>query len=283
MPFFVWVFVFIFGAIVGSFFNVVLLRKNTGEKIAYGRSRCFSCGRELRWNHNIPLVSFVILRGRCAYCKSKISLQYPIVEFLVGVLAVFVFLKPLPTLFFLPVAFYPLFSTFYFLAFSSLFLVAMYDARTKIIDGKLLFVFSVFACLNAAFRWFDAYNNGVSVLILYDAIAALSIWFFFWALCFFSNGKWIGRGDSNFAFWCSIFLGAKQSVAMVLLSYWIGGVFGIAILLVSFLLKKLSKRSIGVSLKTEIPFAPFLALGVFVSWVFGVNFELLVAIFFLWI
>src|SRR3990167_7665750 len=89
----IFVLVFVLGAIIGSFFNVVLLRKNTGESIIFMGSRCFSCGKKLAWWQNIPILSFVFLRGRCFYCGSRISLQYPLVETITGLIALAVYFK----------------------------------------------------------------------------------------------------------------------------------------------------------------------------------------------
>src|SRR3989344_606823 len=81
------IFSFAVGAIIGSFLNVVSLRFNTGVGIG-GRSKCMSCGTGLTWKELIPLVSFAAQKGSCRKCKSKISWQYPLVEFAAG--AVFV-------------------------------------------------------------------------------------------------------------------------------------------------------------------------------------------------
>ena len=72
-------FTFIFGTILGSFLNVVILRHNSGMTTG-GRSMCFSCGKTLHWHELLPVVSYVMLRGKCSQCKSGISLQYPVVE-----------------------------------------------------------------------------------------------------------------------------------------------------------------------------------------------------------
>src|SRR3989344_115819 len=93
MSIFLFIAVYSCGAMVGSFCNVVLLHKNTGETIVWGRSRCFSCGRELLWYDNIPIVSFVFLRGRCRFCQSKISWQYPLAEFIVGLFFLLIAVK----------------------------------------------------------------------------------------------------------------------------------------------------------------------------------------------
>lgn len=86
-------FVFIIGLCIGSFLNVVISRAFSNESIAHPRSKCPSCQTQLKWYHNIPLISYLILKGKCAFCDEKISIQYPIIEFITGLLFVGVFLK----------------------------------------------------------------------------------------------------------------------------------------------------------------------------------------------
>ena len=84
-------FVFLIGAIFGSFLNVVILRAFSGESIVLPPSKCPKCGNRLKWWHNIPILSFILLRGKCYFCHEKISIQYPIIEFITGVLFVIAF------------------------------------------------------------------------------------------------------------------------------------------------------------------------------------------------
>src|SRR3989339_930062 len=88
--------VFCFGAIIGSFLNVVTLRLGTGESVVSGGSKCFSCGKKLKWIELVPIFSFLIQKGRCRECKSKISLQYPAVEILTGLVFLLIFNFQLP-------------------------------------------------------------------------------------------------------------------------------------------------------------------------------------------
>ncbi|MBU4057578.1 prepilin peptidase, partial [Patescibacteria group bacterium] len=83
---------FVFGAILGSFINVVSLRYNTGLNLS-GRSKCFSCSKTLHFFELIPIFSFIFLRGKCSKCKSKIFIQYPIVEFTMAILSFLLFIK----------------------------------------------------------------------------------------------------------------------------------------------------------------------------------------------
>lgn len=86
-------FIFVFGTVIGSFLNVVILRAFSGESIVMPPSKCPTCGNKLKWWHNIPILSYLLLRGKCGFCKEHISIQYPIVEFITGVIFTLVFLK----------------------------------------------------------------------------------------------------------------------------------------------------------------------------------------------
>ncbi len=249
---------------------MVLLRKNTGETVVSGRSRCFSCGKTISWYDNIPLISFLVLGGRCRWCHSKISWQYPIVEFLTGLLAAMLFGKVFVSS---PQTTDLLFSfLFCFGAFASLFLIAAYDARTKIIDRGLLFVFSGFAIAAALLRWHEV-GFALNVVVS-DTVAAVLMWFFFWGLWYFSGETWMGRGDSSVVWWCAILVGFPLSLGALLASFWAGGLFGVFLLTIGQM-RKFSKHKGRDILKMEIPFAPFLALGTFLAWYFSTVTQLL--------
>lgn len=86
-------FIFIIGLCVGSFMNVVILRTVSEESIVFPGSKCPKCQTPLKWYHNIPVFSYIFLRGKCGFCKEKISIQYPIVELITGILFVALFLR----------------------------------------------------------------------------------------------------------------------------------------------------------------------------------------------
>ena len=77
--------VFIFGIVIGSFLNVCIYRIPNKESIVFGASHCMKCGNRIKWYDLVPIFSYLILIGKCRYCKEKISLQYPCIEFLNGV------------------------------------------------------------------------------------------------------------------------------------------------------------------------------------------------------
>ena len=149
MDFLIWFFMFAFGTIIGSFLNVVILRYNTGEPIVNGKSACFSCAKKLSWYELIPIFSFAALRGKCGKCKSKISWQYPLVEFFTGLLFLAVYLKLNGFYFLNSNNLFSLgnsvskYSYFYYLAvFSILIVITVYDLRHKIIPDLLVFSFA---------------------------------------------------------------------------------------------------------------------------------------------
>ena len=86
-------FIFITGLCIGSFLNVVILRALSNESIIFPASKCPKCQTPLKWWHNIPLISYIFLKGKCAFCHKKISMQYPIIEFITGYLFLAIFLK----------------------------------------------------------------------------------------------------------------------------------------------------------------------------------------------
>lgn len=83
--------VFIYGIVIGSFLNVCIYRIPNGSSIVFGHSHCMKCNKKIKWYDLIPVFSFLLLRGRCRYCKAKISIQYPIIELLNGILYILVF------------------------------------------------------------------------------------------------------------------------------------------------------------------------------------------------
>lgn len=82
------VLVFIIGILIGSFLNVCIYRIPKHETVVFGRSHCMSCNREIKWYDLIPVFSYLFLRGRCRYCKEKLSLQYPCIELITGIIFV---------------------------------------------------------------------------------------------------------------------------------------------------------------------------------------------------
>ena len=87
------IFITLTGLCIGSFLNVVILRTLSGESIVFPPSKCPKCGNKLKWWHNIPILSYIFLCGKCAFCKEKISIQYPFVEFITCAVFIMTYLK----------------------------------------------------------------------------------------------------------------------------------------------------------------------------------------------
>jgi leader peptidase (prepilin peptidase)/N-methyltransferase len=128
----------VFGAIVGSFLNVVIYRLGTGT-ISKGRSICLSCGNKLRLRDLFPVISFLMLRGKCGQCESKISSQYITVETIMMFISVLIFMQ-------LPLSYSLLYIVsnvlFYTIAFAILLVIFFYDLKHKIIPDELSFLFA---------------------------------------------------------------------------------------------------------------------------------------------
>ena len=126
-------FVFITGLCIGSFLNVVILRTLIEVYIVFPASKCPKCGTPLKWWHNIPVISYIFLKGKCAFCKEHISIQYPIVELLTGIIFTLLFMKfgvSLQTLFVWAVA-----AIFMVIAGTDIKEKVVYDLHTYILVG----------------------------------------------------------------------------------------------------------------------------------------------------
>jgi len=247
------IFVFLFGLCIGSFLNVFILRYNTGQSIISGSSRCFSCGKRLKWYELIPVLSFLFQKGRCRRCKSKISWQYPIIEILTGIIFLLIFLFNYGQI--------PIFKIFYFwIIFSLLIIISIYDLRHQIIPDNLVYAFDILAFLNL----FWGYKLEIGNWNFLSGLLTGAIFFIFFGLMWLiSNGQWMGLGDAKLSLGIGWLLGIKEGIVALLLSFWIGGLVGI------FLLFFLKKR---YNLKSSVPFGPFLALGTIISFLWTKNF-----------
>ncbi len=246
------VFSFIFGAIVGSFLNVVALRWNTGVGLN-GRSMCMSCGKTLTWKELVPIFSFVVQKGGCKKCKSKISWQYPLVEFIAGAIFVLIFLTfpPFSSL----TAFVTLIQT---IAACLLLVISVYDIKHKIIPDVLVYAFDAIALISifiGGSSWWHV--PGLSA-ILAGPILALPF-ALLWAI---SKGTWMGLGDAKLVLGLGWMLGLGSGVNAIVLAFWIAAVVSVVWLLVTY------KR---FKPKTEVPFGPYLILGFYIVLLFHIQ------------
>lgn len=243
---------FIFGAVVGSFLNVVSLRFNTGKTVG-GRSKCMSCGTTLTWKELIPLLSFAAQRGACKNCRSKISWQYPLVEFIAGALFVLVFFAfpPLSPLAALSTLIYT-FST------CLLVVIAVYDIKHKIIPNQFVYTLIVVSFIGlfvGGFSWFHMPSYSALLAGPVLAIPFALLWLV-------SRGTWMGLGDAKLVLALGWLSGLAVGINAVILAFWIAAVVSVAWLLVTYRRFKP---------KTEIPFGPYLIVGMYLALIFHIQ------------
>lgn len=243
-------FFLIFGLIIGSFLNVVILRLNTGKGIN-GRSECLNCCKKLHWHELIPVVSFIFLKRRCSECGSKISWQYPLVELFTSMIFVLTFINQLNYLY--DYIFLGVFNILILLIIWSLLIVIfVYDLKHTIIPNKLVYTFSllsfVYVLVNTPYDFwfrFPYYLNIFSGFIFFIPF------FCFW---FFSRGKWMGLGDGKLVLGIGFLLGFVSGLSALILSFWLGAIIAIFLLLMN----RLNTTHYNITIKSEIPFGPFL-------------------------
>ena len=224
------VIVFIFGAMIGSFLNVVIYRIPKNESIVFPSSKCQSCQTSLKWYHNIPIFSWVFLGGKCAFCKEKISAQYPIVEFLTGVIFVALYFK-LGLVWHLP---------FVAASFAALLALVMIDFKYMAVPDNVNFAALIFALVQPEFL------NG----LMYAAIAAGGLYLIGLLSSLLARKQAMGGADVIVAGTMGALLGFPNFFVAIFLS---------AILA---MIPALIWRDKGV------PFVPFLALATFIVYLY---------------
>ena len=264
---------FIFGLIIGSFLNVVIYRYNT-QKSFGGRSACMSCQNKLYWYELMPLISFLGLKGRCRSCKTKISIQYPLVELATGLIFALLFLKlsaqdgsayggqNIYNFFNLAfIATYAYYSTM----FSLLIIIAAYDLRHKIIPDALSLVFGILAFLGLFF--FISYSlpaqTGFYLHLpsIFEFLSGGLIALPFALFWLIARGTWMGLGDAKLAVGLGWLLGLSRALSGLVVAFWSGAIIGLFLVIFS---KK-------YGMKSEIPFAPFLVLGALLAFLFELH------------
>jgi len=256
----IFIFIFLLGTIIGSFLNVVIFRFNTGKSISHGRSICMTCNRTLRWYELIPVLSFLIQSGKCRRCASSISHQYPLVEFVTGLmfaLVAFHFISIVP---FGIITFAALVSFFVFV-FSLLIVITVYDIRHKVIPDKLVYTFILISFISI-FINFSGFGPLFIIPSIANIISGPLFALPFVLLWFFSHGRWMGLGDAKLILGIGWLLGPLAGLCSITLSFWIGSI-------VSLIIMALSGPK--MSMKTEIPFAPFLVLGVLITFLLNLD------------
>jgi leader peptidase (prepilin peptidase)/N-methyltransferase len=224
---------FIFGAMIGSFLNVVIYRIPKGESIVFPASKCQSCQNSLKWWHNIPIFSWVFLRGKCYFCKEKISAQYPIVELLTGIIFVALYFK-LGLVWYLP---------FIAASFAALFALVMIDFKYMAVPDNVNFAALIFALVQPEFL----------MALLYASIAAGGLYLIGLLSSLIARKQAMGGADVIVAGTMGALLGFPN--------------FFIALFLSALLamIPALIWREKGV------PFVPFLALATFIVYLYDIQ------------
>lgn len=233
---------FIFGAMVGSFLNVCICRMPKEESIVSPPSHCPLCKYQIRWYDNIPLLSYLILRGKCRGCGTRISVQYPLVELLNGILTLALFLH-----------FDPLLSstrTFVFFALflfsSSLVVITFIDLEHQIIPDEITLPGIVIGFLCSFYLPWQGWMNSLFGILLGGGSLLLVAYGYQWL----TGKEGMGGGDIKLLAMMGAFLGWKAVPFIIFSSSLIGSLMGISLMLIK---KKDSKLA--------IPFGPYLAFG----------------------
>lgn len=227
-------FVFIFGAAIGSFLNVCIFRLPAKTSIVKPRSRCPYCQHPIRSGDNIPLISFILLHGKCRDCGGKISWRYPLVEFITAVLALLLFLKFGLTLKFLT----------FFIFTAVLIVITFIDLDHQIIPDIITLpgipIFFLLAIFVVKIPWMEAL---IGLLIGGGVLFAIAF-----VYEFLTKREGMGGGDIKLLAMIGGFLGWKSLIFVLLLSSFSGAVVGIA----AMIIKK-------QDMKYAVPFGPFLS------------------------
>jgi leader peptidase (prepilin peptidase)/N-methyltransferase len=233
----------VLGLIFGSFGTVAAYRIPRRENIVTGRSMCPHCGRMIRAYENVPLFSYLLLRGRCAGCKERISARYPITEATTGVLFGLAAAK------FGPSVATVVYSAFFWV----LVVLTVIDLEHKLLPTRV-----VYPALAAGWVGLiiDALVHSRTERLLPALVGSLIFGVVLFIIAFISPGG-MGGGDVRLAYVLGTFLGylggAGLTLAGMFLSFFLGGLVGIGLLLA------------GQSRKAQIPFGPYLALGTVVA------------------
>lgn len=239
MDILVFIIIFLYGIVIGSFLNVCIYRIPLKENIVHVKSHCMSCGYSLRWYDLVPLFSYIILGGRCRKCQQSISVQYPLVEAANGILYVWIFY----------VHGFNIVSVLYCLMTSALLVLSVIDMRTYEIPlGINLFI----GILGLVRIGLDFENW------LFYGIGFISVSLFLWLIYMVTKGRGIGGGDIKLMAVSGLMLGWQKNI----LAFFIGCFLGSVIHLCRMKFAGADRR---------LAFGPYLAAGVFISMMWGEN------------
>lgn len=243
------------GLMVGSFLNVVVLRFGFSERPAV-RSHCAQCSTQLTVLDLVPVLSYIVLGGRCRHCGSAIRVQYPLVELAVGLLFAGTYVVYPPGA--------DIASTIQFLAalgfWASLVGLVVYDIRHTLIPTPFVYALFGFAAVNVLGTMFQ---YALLVPLIDAMLGGVVCGGFFALITLVTRGRGMGIGDAYVAGAIGLFLGLEGGAIACAFGVWIGAAVGVLALLAQhvFPRTRLLVAGMRVTLKSELPFAPFLALG----------------------
>ncbi len=245
LMFLYYLFIFFIGISFGSFLNAWVYRTRENVKITQGRSMCPHCRRRLKWHENIPLFSFFFLKGRCYVCKNNISWEYPMVEFIMGLLFVLAAAINHHKLFTLSPELVRDWIIIFVLAF-----VFLYDLKFReILDAATIPTAIVLFLFSMAMGWHSWQSMTLGVVVAAG---------FFLLQYVVSKGRWIGGGDIRLGLLMGVILGWPVILVGLMIAYVVGAI-------TSMMLVALQKRE----LSGETPFGTYLAFGTVVAMFWG--------------
>jgi leader peptidase (prepilin peptidase) / N-methyltransferase len=241
-----------FSLIWGSFLNVVAYRSVTDKPFLQKRSTCNECNSLIFWYDNIPVISWIILKGRCRNCKNKISILYPFIEILTTILITFLFYN----IFQYGFSYQNIFSFIaYFIFFSALII----SVRTDLQDLVIPQVFSIWL---VPLGFIFSYLGFLRISFYESFFGAIFGYFFLWFIAFlfkfFAKKEGLGKGDMELLALVGSFLGPVAVWFTVLISSFSGLFIGGIYILIK-------KKDQGV----RIPFGPFIVIGAVIAFFFN--------------
>jgi len=235
--------IFFIGLCVGSFLNVLADRLPHGESVLWGRSHCDYCASTLRWFELVPVLSFILQRGRCIRCHKTLSIQYPLVEFVTAIGFLYIY----------QVFSYSIILLFaYLLIYSCLLVIFIADYKSQIIPDSMIvgsLLGTVLLILGGVIPSGELHNHILS------GIGACAFFYFLWRA---TRGRGMGFGDVKFSFFMGLFLGYPLIIIADYMAFLTGAIVGV------ILIMRGRKK-----LKSTIAFGPFLVLGVVGAFVWG--------------
>lgn len=228
----------IIGIVIGSFLNVCIYRLPIGMSLINPPSRCSSCGTRLGILDLIPVLSYVVSRGKCRHCGIKYSLRYPLVEIMTGLLFVICGFFKLPGISLVLL----------WICVSLLIVIAFIDIDHQIIMDRMQILLLLFSSLYV----YATSNNYLDHLLGAFLAGGLML------IIYLVSRGGMGAGDVKLSFVLGLLLGLKSAIVCLMFAFLFGGIVGV--ILLSFKIK---------SRKDPIPFGPFLCLGAFVSLIYG--------------